>query len=495
MASLDGNATNVALPHIGLDFHATLQGLQWVGDAYALTGAALVLTAGACADRFGRKRMFQFGQVTFVLTSLLCFLAPNLGSLIGFRAVQGIAWSFLTPTSLSLLSGMYSDGRARAKAIGLWSATGGLGVVAGPILGGLLVNYFGWRSIFLINLPVGTLAILITRIYVVATDMERKRRLDPLGQAAATACLGVLTYALIEGPQKGWTSATILLLFGLAVGLAVVFITIEHKVIEPLLELSVFRIRSLTGACVAGLTSFAVLSGFFFITTLLLQDVRGLSPIRTGFAILPCTLMMTIFPRISGRLTGRYGPKLPVMISFCLFIAGEFGLFFSTGSTSLALLAIPFLLHGMGLGFMSPPLTVAAVAAMPPERAGVASGAIMTARQIGSVLGIALLGSIVTSQFYATLQRHLVANGLSARTAAHAAAVVRGGNFAATGLSVSVASAVHRAVLTSFVDGEHWANVAGILLLSIGFVVALKTLGGPVPISAAQQAVPPAVID
>jgi EmrB/QacA subfamily drug resistance transporter len=476
MGAFDSFATNVALPHIGSDFHASIQGLQWVSDAYVLGAAAFILTAGALGDRFGRKRTFQLGQLLFVLASFACSVAPSIGMLIAFRALQALGFACLMPSSLAIITNLFDDPRERAKAIGFWSATGGFGVAAGPVLGGILVNYISWRGIFWVNIPIGIIAMGFTRRYVRSSGEVTMRRLDPAGQVLAVASLAVLVYALIEGPDKGWSSPLILGLFAASLILFAVFIRVERVVKEPLIELGVFKIPSVSGAAYSGFVGFAVLNGFLFANTLLLQDIRGLSPIRTGLAMLPATVMMTITPRISGRLTGRYGPRRPIVISLVSFGLGEIGLLLSGSSTPIWLLALPFMLHGIALGFLSPPLTVAAVEAMPVERAGVASGIVLTARQVGSALGLALLGSVVTNVLYGSLRNNLHSGGI---TGSHADAIinaVHAGRFSNFAIPASLAAPAHTIVAHTFIDGSHWENITALVLICTALAVAIPTM-------------------
>ena len=277
---LDSTILNIALPTLQKDLHASLSGLQWVADAYLLVVAALLMLAGAAADRFGRRRLFLVGLAGFGLGSLLCSLAPNTGSLIGLRMLQGIGGSMLTPVSLSIVRNTFHDPRERAQALGVWSAIFGLATACGPIVGGVLVATIGWRSIFWLNVPICAVMMAATVRYVPESRASRPRAIDVPGQLLAIALLGSLTYAVIQGPASGWSSAWVIAATCVAAVSAAGFVAVERRSAEPLLELRFFRSRPFTGASVIAVASFVVLGGFLFVITLYLQQARGFSPLR-----------------------------------------------------------------------------------------------------------------------------------------------------------------------------------------------------------------------
>lgn len=394
---LDSTILNVALPTLQQDLHASIAGLQWVSDAYLLVVASLLMLTGSTADRLGRKRLFLAGLAGFSLGSLLCSLAPSTGSLVALRMLQGLGGSMLTPISLSIVRNTFHDPRERAQALGIWSGIFGVAAACGPVAGGLLVSSVGWRSIFWVNVPIGAAMIAATWRYVPESRAPRPRRIDLPGQLLMIVFLGSLTYAVIQGPVSGWTAPAILALFAAAAVSLAVFVAVERRRPEPLLELRFFRSHPFAGASVIAVLAFVVLGGFLFVITLYLQQARGYSPLRAGLSLLPATVVMAAAAPVAGQLTGRRGPRIPLVASG-LFIAAGMALLLSLGpGTSFARVTVALALAGAGLGLVNPPITNTGVSGMPPAQAGVASAVISATRQFGSVLGVAVLGDLVTT--------------------------------------------------------------------------------------------------
>jgi len=395
---LDSTILNVALPTIQADLHASLAALQWVADAYLLVVASLLLLSGSMADRLGRKRLFLIGLSGFSVGSLLCSLAPDTGSLIALRMLQGLGGTMLTPVSLSIVRNTFTDHKERARALGIWSGIFGVATACGPVVGGVLVSEVGWRSVFWVNVPIGAAMILATRRYVPESRAPHPRPVDVPGQVLMVALLGTLTYAVIQGPDYGWTSAPILALFAVALAAAVLFIVVERRRGDAaLLELRFFRSPPFTGASVIAVLSFVVLAGFLFVITLYLQQVRGDSPLRAGLTLLPATIVMAAAAPVAGQLTGHRGPRIPLVASGVLMAVGAGLLLGLSPSTSLAWLALALAVLGAGLGLVNPPITNTGVSGMPLSQAGVASAVISATRQFGSVLGVAVMGAMLTS--------------------------------------------------------------------------------------------------
>src|SRR6185437_259128 len=306
---------NVALPTVQASLHASLAGLQWVADAYLLVIASLLLLTGSMADRFGRKRLFITGLAGFSAGSLLCSLAPNVGSLVGLRMLQALGGSMLTPVSLSIVRTVFTDARERARALGIWSGIFGIAAACGPVMGGVLVSGVGWRSVFWVNVPIGLLMLAACRRYVPESRAPRARRVDVPGQLLMIVFLGTLTYAVIQGPSDGWTSAPIVTLFALAAVALAVFAAVERRRAQPLLDPRFFASLPFTGASVIAVLSFVVLAGFLFVITLYLQEVQGYSPLRAGLALLPATVVMALAAPVAGSLTGRRGSRIPLVVS------------------------------------------------------------------------------------------------------------------------------------------------------------------------------------
>ncbi len=397
VVGMDVTIVNVALPAIQHDLHATLSELQWIIDAYTLVVASLLMLAGAMSDRFGRRRVFQIGLVLFTAGSLLCSLAPSIGGLIAFRAIQGLGASMLNPVALSIIANSFKEPKARARAIGIWGAVAGASLALGPLIGGALTQTVGWRSIFWINLPIGIAAVTLAALFVPESKARRARAYDPLGQILVFAMLTSLTYAVIEGPYAGWRSGLILGLFFVA-GLALsIFIVYEPRRKEPLLDLRYFRSVPFSSATLLALCAFASFAGFLFLNALYLQQVRGLSAFRTGLCTLPLAITMMICSPLSGRLVGSYSTRPSLLTAGSGFLLSTLILTSLSSTTSLGLLMLSYVLFGMGLGMINPAITNNAVAGMPLSQAGVAAAIASTGRQVGAAMGVAVAGTVVSA--------------------------------------------------------------------------------------------------
>jgi EmrB/QacA subfamily drug resistance transporter len=398
IVGLDVTIVNVALPSIGRELHGSISGLQWTLDSYTLVLASLLMLSGSTADRLGRKRTFIVGLTLFSAGSLLCSLAPTLGFLIAFRMVQAIGGSMLNPVAMSIITNVFTNPRERAQAVGVWGGVVGISMALGPVVGGVLVSSAGWRSVFWINIPVGVAAILLALRFVPESRAPRPRRFDPAGQALMAVLLASLTFGIIEAPRRGWTSPLIVVAFALAAAALAGFLPVESRRAEPLVDLRFFRSVPFTSATVTAVAAFAALGGFLLVNTLYLQDVRGLSPLHAGLDTLPMAVMTMISSPISGRVVGGRGPRLPLMLSgACIAIAC--GMLAQIGpTTSFTWLFAAYLVFGLGFGLVNAPITNAAVSGMPRAQAGVASAIASTSRQVGSTLGVAVVGALVTSR-------------------------------------------------------------------------------------------------
>ncbi|MFF2650492.1 MFS transporter [Streptomyces sp. NPDC058045] len=397
IVSLDNTVLNVALPSLQRELHAGVSGLQWTIDAYTLVLASLLMLAGSTADRIGRRRVFTAGLVIFSLGSLLCSLAPGLQWLVVFRMVQAVGGSMLNPVAMSIITNTFTDPRERARAIGVWGGVVGISMAAGPLIGGLLVESVGWRSIFWINLPVGLAALLLTLRYVPESRAPHPRRADPVGQLLVIALLGSLTYAIIEAPHAGWTSPHTLLLALVALAALAALLYYEPRRAEPLIDLRFFRSAPFSGATAIAVSAFAGLGGFLFLSTLYLQDVRGMSALGAGLWMLPMAAVTMICAPLSGRLVGSRGPRLPLLLAGVAITAS--GLLFAAfdAEASAATLLTGYVLFGLGFGFVNAPITNTAVSGMPRAQAGVAAAVASTSRQIGTTLGVAVIGAVLAS--------------------------------------------------------------------------------------------------
>lgn len=401
IVSLDNTILNVALPSIQHELHASVAGMQWTIDAYTLVLAALLMLSGSTADRLGRRRIFLVGLVVFAVGSLLCSLAPGLEWLVVFRMVQAVGGSMLNPVAMSIITNTFTDPRERARAIGAWGGVVGISMAAGPVIGGLLVQSVGWRSIFWINVPIGALAFFLTLRYVPESRAPKPRRVDPVGQLLVIALLGSLTYAIIEAPDAGWTSPEILVLVLVALASLAGLIAYERRRSEPLIDLRFFHSAPFSGATIVAVCAFAALAGFLFINTLYLQNIRGLSALDAGLYMLPMAGMTLIFAPVSGRLVGNRGPRLPLILAGTAM--GASGLLFAAfdAQATNALLFTGYVLFGIGFGLVNAPITNTAVSGMPRTQAGVAAAVASTSRQVGQSLGVAVIGAVLAGGAHA----------------------------------------------------------------------------------------------
>ncbi len=394
IVGLDTTIVNVALPAIRHELHSSVSGLQWTIDAYTLVLASLLMLAGSTGDRIGRRRVFQIGLVTFGLGSLLCGLAPSLGSLVAFRVLQAIGGSMLNPVAMSIVRNVFEDPRERAMAIGIWGGVFGLSMALGPVVGGALVDAISWRAVFFVNVPIGLLALVLTALYVPESRASRPRRLDPAGQLLVVAALATVTYAIIDGPRSGWTSLSTIALFAASAVCFVVLVWFELRREEPLLEMRFFRSAPFSGASAIAICAFAAMGGFLFLNTLYLQNVRGLSPFHAGLYMLPMAGMLVVFAPLSGRLVGRVGARPSLVSAAGALVVSAVMLTRLTPTTPTGYLLGAYFLAGIGMGLVNPPITNTAVSGMPPSQAGVAAAIASTSRQVGMTLGVAVIGAI-----------------------------------------------------------------------------------------------------
>jgi EmrB/QacA subfamily drug resistance transporter len=409
IVSMDVTIVNVALPAIRADLHASVSGLQWTIDAYVLVLASLLMLSGSTADRLGRRRVFQVGLVLFSLGSLACSLAPGLGWLVAFRMMQAVGGSMLNPVAMSIITNVFTDPRERARAIGVWAGVVGISFGLGPVIGGLLIETVGWRAIFWINLPIGVIAFVLAALFVPESKAVRARRPDPVGQVLILIALASLTYAIIEAPRVGWTSAQTLglvLVSGLAVAGLLIY---EPRRTEPLLELRFFRSVPFAGATVTAVCAFGAFAGFLFLNALYLQDVRGFSALQAGLCTLPMAVMTTITAPLSGRVVGARGPRIPLLIAGVGICLAALMLVRLDTGTSLVWVLASYVVFGVGFGVVNSPITNTAMAGMPRSQAGVAAAIASTSRQVGAALGVAVVGSLLSSGLHGSIRTNFTA--------------------------------------------------------------------------------------
>ncbi|MER7794407.1 MFS transporter [Streptomyces sp. NPDC097640] len=392
---MDISIVNVALPTMGRDLHASESGLQWTVDAYTLVLAGFLVLAGSTADRVGRRRVFQAGLVTFGLGSLLCGLAPGIGWLIAARMLQAVGGTMLNPVAMAIVANTFTGAAERARAIGVFASMSGLALALGPILGGGLVDVLGWRSVFWINVPIVVVAIVCAKLFVPESRAARARRFDPVGQVLMVLVLGSVVYAIIESGSLGWASPVIVGLLVVA-GLGVAGILgCESRRADPLLELRLFRSVPFSSAIVMALFALCGFGAFLFVTTQYLQEVRGLPPVMSGLCLLPVGLPVLVVSPLTGRTVGERGPLLPLVVAgTALALGGGVSLWLGPDTPLPAVLAV-YLLFGVFLGTVNPPITNSAISGMPRSMAGLAGSLASTGRQAGTTLGVAISGTII----------------------------------------------------------------------------------------------------
>jgi EmrB/QacA subfamily drug resistance transporter len=401
---IDGTIVNTALPTLARDLSASSSDLQWIVDAYTLAFAGLLLVAGAAGDRYGRDRALTGGLVIFGAASGLAALAENADQLIGARALMGVGAAFVMPATLSILSDVFRDDPVgRAKAIGIWSGVTGLGVAIGPSAGGVLLAHLSWSWIFLVNLPVVAVALVLGRRFVPASRAERPPALDMVGAALSVIGLGAVTYAVIEGPVKGWTSTSTLAIAATGLALLAAFALWERRQPQPMLDVRLFSNLRFTAASLSVTTVFFSLFGALFLLTQILQLVLGWSTVKAGLGAMPFAITVGVTSPLAAELAKRIGTKIPVVAGLLLMAAGLAQMGTATTASGYGHFVIATVLMAAGMGLAMAPATESIMGALPPEQAGVGSAVNDTTREIGGVLGVAIVGSIANAGYVSNL--------------------------------------------------------------------------------------------
>ncbi|MEC0226412.1 MFS transporter [Paenibacillus alba] len=396
MVLLDMTVVSVALPAIHAELGGGISGLQWVVNAYTIVFAGLLLSMGAFADKLGAKRVYTGGLALFLAASAISATASTLGELIALRAILGIGGSALMPASLTLLAHAYPGTAERARALGIWAAVTGAAMAAGPVVGGLLVDSLGWRSIFLLNVPLAGISLIMTFLYVRETDRKSPKSFDFGGQITAVVALAALSFGLMEGETYGWNSPVIFAAFLLALLGVILFLIVEAKGKAPLLPLRLFRNTTVSAGMLAGMAINIGLSGILFVLPLFFQQTRGLSAHIVGLVFLPMMIPLAFNPILTGRIVGRIGARIPMTLGFSLSAVGTLLQAWTDVNTSYVNTMIGLLLIGFGVSFTIPSLMAAVISSVPKEQTGAVSGALNSSRQLGSTLGVAILGSILS---------------------------------------------------------------------------------------------------
>ena len=396
MIMLDNTVVNVALPSIQKDLHSSISGLEWTVNAYTLSFAVLLVTGGRLGDIFGRRRMFLFGVVVFGLSSAFIGFSQSEAWLVAGRAAQGVGAAFMMPATLSIISNAFPP-QERGRAIGTWAGVSAMALAIGPVVGGFLVENVSWQSIFFLNVPVAAVAVWVT---LAATresrDETSSHQVDIPGVLTVSVALGALVLALVEGNSWGWSSPSIIALFAVSIAAGIGFAYAESHSAEPMVDFRFFRSRSYLGAnIVAFIVSFAMLAMFFFLA-LYMQNIKGYSPLEAGVRFLPSTAVIILAGPIAGRLTDRIGPKPLMTLGLLIVAASLFWQGHLTPDTSYSFLVGAFVLMGLGMGLVMSPMSTAAMNAVEPAKAGVASGILSMSRMVGGTFGVAAMGALVT---------------------------------------------------------------------------------------------------
>ncbi len=471
MIMLDNTVVNVALPSIQRDLGADLAALEWTINAYTLSFAVLLVTGGRLGDIFGRRRMFLAGVVIFALSSAGIGFSPTDTALVIGRAVQGVGAALMMPATLSIITNAFPP-HERGKAIGTWAGVSALALAIGPVFGGFLTEEVSWRAIFFLNLPVAAGAVVVTLFAArESRDETVARRVDFAGIAALTAGLTALVLALVEANQWGWGSPGILGLFALAVVALVAFAVIELRTRVPMVDFQFFRSRSFFGAnVVAFVVSFAMLAMFFFLA-LYMQNILGYTPLEAGVRFLPSTLMVIVIGPVAGRLADRIGPRPPIVVGLLLVAASMFWQSRIEVDTGFGYLMPAFIAMGIGIALVMAPMSTAAMNAVDPSKAGVASGVLSMSRMVGGTFGVAALGALVAGVGGAKLHELLPAVPAAQRERlTHELG-------AGAGAEAVAGSPVADAMREAFVHALQYGLLIGGLIALVGAAAAAALVG------------------
>ncbi|PCI40203.1 MAG: MFS transporter [Thiotrichales bacterium] len=400
MIIMDVTITNVALPSIAKQLGGDISMLQWVVNAYTLTFAGLLLSAGYLSDVYGAKKAFLYGIIAFTLSSIGCGFAPHTAVLIFFRLLQGASAAVILPTTLSLIHSSYSDAQQRSKAIGIWAGIAGIGATSGPIIGGILTSFFGWQAVFFVNVPIGIIVILLTLKYVDCHEMKRKQQgFDIQGQLSGIISMASLAYALVEAGQRGWFSTWVVVSFILFLVFLCVFLWTEWRSDAPMFPIEFFKIPTFSIAVLNGMIINLGFYGILFLLPLYFQSIRGYSVFLTGLAIIPQPAFAALASYVSGRLVANVGTKLPIILGLFIAMLGEFLMLITQhNAPSYWLLILPLSAIGFGCALAMPAATIATIRTMPKGHTGIASSMFNTSRQIGGLIGVAVFGSLVNRE-------------------------------------------------------------------------------------------------
>ena len=471
--NLDTTIVNVALPSISTDLDAGTRSLQWIVDGYNLAFAALVLAAGSLSDRYGRRPALILGLLGFAAASTVGAVVDSAGALIAARVAMGTAAAVIFPTTLSIISNTFRERRERAAALGVWGAVVGIGVAAGPVTGGLLLEHFAWGSVFWALVPLALLTAGAAYVLVPESRDPAVPRLDLPGLALSVAMLSAVVYTSIEAPELGWSSARTLGGFGLSAALLLAFVAVERRAAHPMLDLSLFRDRRFSAASGAVTVTFFALFGFIFLITQYFQFVRGYGALSTGARILPVALSIAVASVLGALLAPRIGTKVVVSTGLLLFATSFLWISTVAVDASYATVIVPqMVLMGLGMGLISTPATESILLVLPPARAGVGSAVNDATRELGGTLGVAVVGSVFSSVYAAAL-----ADGAWSGTSAQVLERAKDSVGAATSIAAGQPQ-LAQAFQDAFMSGLHTASLMVGLLCLVGAAIGVVALPG-----------------
>ena len=483
LVMIDNTIVNVALPTLARDLGAGISGLQWIVDAYTLVFAGLLLTGGYLGDRFGHRRVLLTGIGGFMLVSVLAASSQNLGQLVAGRAGLGVFAALVFPATLAIITTIFVDARERAMAVGIWAAVSGVAVAIGPVLGGWLLEHFSWTSVFWVNVPFGVVALAMILAVVPGTRPVSVPRFDALGVVLSIAGLGLLTFTLIEAPHVGWATARTVVGVVVAVAILAVFVATQLRIAHPILDVRLFANRRFATAAGMISVAFFALFGFIFLITQFFQAVKGYGPLAAGVRTLPFAIVMAALSPVAMALSHRFGPRV-VSVTGAFLMSGGFALVELSARDSgyWELIIWAMSLMAAGLAFISGPCTQLIMDALRPEQAGAGSAVNDTTREIGGTLGVAVLGSILTSAYVAGVGDRLSGSGLPAEAVDAAKQSVMAGAGVADQAPGAIGDAVRIAVQDAFMVGLHdavWAAVAVTAVAGVAAAFLLRGSGNP----------------
>jgi EmrB/QacA subfamily drug resistance transporter len=476
MVGIDGSVVAVANPYIGRELHASLSDLQWVTNAYLLVIAALLILGGKLGDRFGRRRVFLIGVVGFSLTSVAIGLVGTIDGVILLRGIQGAFGALLLPNTLALLKAAFPPEELN-RAVGIWVSASAAATAAGPIIGGIFVEHISWQSVFFINLPVGVIALVVGALVLNETRESVRQRFDIPGVLTLAFGLLAIVYGLVNGQNWGWGAPSTLGIIATGLVLIVAFVVIEGRVRNPLVPLSIFRVRAVSVSTVIVLLDFFALFGVLFFISLYLQSVHGFSPVGAGLRLLPLTITFAFAGPIGARLVNRFGPWLPITFGLLVSALAIFSFVTLQVDSPYSHLWPPFVLLGLGIGLVVTSATDAIVGDISENEAGVAGGIQTTSIQLGGVLGTAVCGSILAASVAGALKQALTTRGVPRALTEHllreGAIVSQGRAPVPTGAPTKLADAITAGSHAAFMTGLHTTMVVA------GFVALAGAAMGP----------------